>query len=116
MALMLDARVPVRLGTWGDVVPGDAVLVEGGAPGRDGLPMVRFELAGSEHPAGCACCLPRSPAALALNHLFQARARGEVAFFRRVVAVTVSPEGGMAVSAAVREDPLTSGRFRPDTA
>jgi hypothetical protein len=33
-------------------------------------------------------------------------------FFRRVVAVTRSAEGDMAVWTALRGDPLTAGRFR----
>jgi len=108
----IDARVPVRFGETKEAAPDDALLVEG-VLGEDlGGRAAGFELAWSEHGAGCSCCTPRNPAAVALNRLFQARAKGEVLFFRRVVAVTQTPEAGLAVWAAVRGDPLTSGRFR----
>ena len=113
MPWTVDARVPVRLGAWADAQAGDAVLAEADGPAPDGVPVARFDAAG-EHAAGCACCVPRTAAALALDRLFQARARGEVPFFRRVLAVTATPEGDLAVWSALRLDPLTSGRYRPD--
>ena len=39
------------------------------------------------HAAGCACCAGRSPAAVALDRLFQARVRGACSWFDRVVAL-----------------------------
>lgn len=66
------------------------------------------------HPAGCSCCVPRSAAAAALTGLFLARARGEVPFFRRVVAAMDSGEGADAIRAALRDDPFVSARFRLD--
>jgi hypothetical protein len=111
MAWNVDARVPVVLGSLHDASPEDALLIEGpGGPNHAGA--VHFDLGSSEHGAGCTCCVPRSPVALALNALFQARAKGEVPFFRRVMALTRSSEGDMAVWAAVCSDPLTAGRFR----
>ena len=92
---------------------GDALLVEGDAR-VDFWPLPTAVRRSPAHAAGCACCVPRSPAALALDRLFQARAKGEVPFFRRVLAVTSTPEGDMAVWAALRTDPLVSGRFRLD--
>ncbi len=83
-----------------------------GKAGSAGGAHATFSVAEAPHPAGCACCLPRSEAAAALGRLFLARARGDVAFFRRVVAVTMTPQGEAAVRAAVAEDPLISGRFR----
>jgi len=108
----IDARVPVLFGATEEAGPDDALLVEG-VPGENlGGRAAGFELAPSEHGAGCSCCTPRNPAAVALNRLFQARAKGEAPFFRRVLAVTQTPEAALAVWAAVRSDPLSSGRFR----
>jgi hypothetical protein len=109
MGWSLDARVLVKLGRLEQAGPGDALLVEGDGPVGGGA---HFRPVASEHSAGCACCAPRSPAALALNALFQARAKGEGPFFRRVVAVTQTEAGRTAVWAAVSSDPLTAGRFR----
>ena len=113
MPWSLDARIPVHLGatTAGDA---DAFLVEGTArPATH--PAESFTSAGTGHAAGCVCCVARSPAGLALDRLSQRRARGEVAFFRRVIAVTTSPEGDMAVRSALRDDPVASARFRLGT-
>ncbi len=113
MAWTLDARVPVRLGSTADAAEGDALLLEEGAPDAPcGYPAERFAAAASGHAPGCACCVARSPAALALHRLFQARARGDIAFFRRILAITATPEGDMAVWSAVRADALVAGRFR----
>jgi hypothetical protein len=71
--------------------------------------------AGSErmsHAIGCACCTPRSAVAEALGRLLLARARGEVPWFTRVVAATVTPAGEAAVRAAVAQDPIAGARFR----
>jgi hypothetical protein len=112
MAWNLDARIPVRFGPLDQAGGDDALIVEGGPAPRTGAAAVAFELDGGGHPAGCACCVARSPAAQALYALFQARAKGEVPFFRRVLAVTRTPEGDLAVWSAVRNDPLAAGRFR----
>lgn len=109
MAWSVDARVAVRFGGVGDAGEGDALLVEGGVP--DGLTGEGFEVSVG-HVAGCACCVPQSAAAAALARLFQRRARGEVPFFRRVVAVTATEAGDMAVWAAIRSDAVASARFR----
>jgi len=110
MPWKIDARVPVRLGALAEAEPGDALLIEGETePGP--YPMAHFTAASAAGVPGCACCAPRSSAAFALNTLFQARATGRIPFFRRVLAVTASPEGDMEVWAAVRSDPLISGRF-----
>jgi hypothetical protein len=76
-----------------------------------GTAIERFELSPG-HAPGCACCQPRSAAASGLDRLFQRRARGEIPFFRRVLAVTATAEGEMAVWTAIRSDPLVSARFR----
>ncbi len=97
MTLMFDARIPVVFGSSRGAQEGDAVLadVSGGAPGHD---------------AGCACCVARAPAAQALGHLFMQRARGEVAFFRRVLVDGRDAEA--AVRAALQSDPVAAARFR----
>ena len=105
-----DGRIPVLLAGREAVGPGDAVLLEGDGAFPAGV-AARFSAAGG-HGIGCACCVPRSDAARALARLFLARARGEVALFRRVVAVTASPAGQAAVTAAVTGDVLASARFR----
>ncbi len=90
--MFIDARVPVVFG----VLPGesDALLVpDGSAPG---------------HPAGCACCLARGPAAPAFDRLFLDRVRGAVPWFTRVVV----PQDDPAVRATVANDPVVSTRFR----
>lgn len=97
-----DARVPVLIGRAEDAGAGDAVLAEGGAAWGT--------LGG--HAADCACCAPRGAAASELAALFLARARGEVPFFRRVVAVPAGEAGAAAIRAALRDDPFVSGRFR----
>lgn len=112
MAWKIDGRVPVRFGALSEAGEGDAVLIEGDAAAPAGAASARFALGPSEHAPDCACCAPRGPASLALNQLFQARARGEVPFFRRVLAVTESADAEMAIWAALRADPLVSGRFR----
>ncbi len=98
MALMLDARVPVVFGSRLDAWPDDAVLQEG----LDAAP---------DHPAGCACCVARTPAAEALSRLFMQRARGESTFFRRVLVVC-DAAGQSAVRAALQSDPVVAARFR----
>ncbi|MCW3476830.1 hypothetical protein OL599_19875 [Rhodovastum sp. RN2-1] len=104
----MDARVPVVFGAVGDAGAGDALLIEGDAPAPAGRTAARFA-ATALHVAGCLCCLPRSAAGAALGALFLARARGEVPFFRRVVAVAADTD---AVRAALADDPLAAGRFR----
>ena len=48
----------------------------------------------------------------ALSRLFLARVRGEVAFFRQVIAVPADAAGREAIAAAMRDDPLLAGRYR----
>lgn len=117
MTLFMDARVPVRFAAPdqpGDQAgPEDALLIEGDAPAPPGHAMARFVLPEKPaHPIGCACCLPRGPVAEALTKLFLARVRGEVAFFRAVVALPASAAGAAAIRAALADDPLVSARFR----
>lgn len=98
MTLMFDARIPVVFGTSADVRDGDFVL----ADALNGV---------AGHDAGCACCVWRSPAAETLARLFLQRARGEVAFFSRVLAVGGSV-AEHAIRTAVQSDPVAAARFR----
>jgi hypothetical protein len=109
-----DDRVPVRLDNAMAAAPEDALLIEGVAPAPDGHAVARFRLLSrpSGHPPGCNCCAPRGPVAEALGRLFLARARGEVAWFRSVVAVVATPAGEAAVRAALADDQVSAGRFR----
>ena len=107
-----DARVPLRLGPPSAIVAGDAVLIEGAAPVPSGHPTARFTLPVTGHVTGCLCCLPRGPVAEALLRLFQARARGEVAFFRAVLAIAATPAGTASIRAALTEDVFVAARFR----
>ena len=126
-----DGRIGVRFGAASDAGPEDALLIEdvardaGEAPG-DGValmggaaPAARPALAQftapvriAAHPFGCMCCTQRGPVAEALGRLFLARARGELPWFRSVVAVTCSAAGADAVRAALTADVVTTARFR----
>ena len=111
-----DVRIWVRFGTVADAGPGEALLIEGQALAA-GPAVTRFvvpvRIGG--HAVGCSCCTPRGPVATALGGLFLARARGELPWFRSVVAVTHSAAGADAVRAALDEDVVTRARFRVDT-
>ncbi len=104
----IDARVPVVFGALSDAREDDALLIDGDAPAPERHVVVRLG-AEPSHVVGCVCCVPRSAAGSALAGLFLARGRGQVAFFRRVLAVT---EDAAAVRAAVDEDILASGWFK----
>lgn len=108
----MDARVPVCVGRPDTIAAGDAVLIEGTAHGPAGHPVARFTLPVTGHISGCACCLPRGPVAEALSRLFQARARGEIAFFRAVLAIPATAAGEVAIRAALTEDVFVAARFR----
>lgn len=107
--LRIDARVPVRFGSTLDIQNGDAMLTEGQTATL--CPSASFTASAGVHPAGCACCTPRSLAALALADLFTRRARGSVEF-RSVLAITSSEAGRAAVADALRFDPVASARYR----
>lgn len=118
MAWTLDARIPITLVSspeaMGAALAGRpaALLAEGDPPA--GAPAVTetFVPADAPHLVGCACCAGRAPAALALDRLFQARVRGQVGWFDRVVALATSPAGQAEIAAALREDALTLARYR----
>ncbi|MBN8890536.1 MAG: hypothetical protein BGP12_06300 [Rhodospirillales bacterium 70-18] len=112
MTLFVDARVPVVFGPAELAGPEDALLLEAGqaAPAGAGPAVAWLAARAASHAVGCACCVPRGAVATALGGLFLARARGEVGFFRRVVAAVSDPA---AVRSALAEDRLLAGRFRP---
>ena len=110
-----DPRIPVAFSDTDAAqtrYPATLWLVEAGALPPAQAPVAFFPSGGrGGHPGACPCCQPRAGAAAALGRLFQARARGEVAFFEglRVVA---SPAGEAAVRAALAEDRLVRARYR----
>jgi hypothetical protein len=110
MKWSIDARVPVVFGRLDEAGADDAVLIEGDAPAPGVAAVLRF-MPGTDsgHVAGCACCVPRGTLATLLGSSFLLRARGEVAFYRRVVAV-VADEAPL--RAVLADDPLVSSRFR----
>ena len=106
----MDARVPVVFGDIATAGPDDGLLIEGDTPAPPGRAVARFTPGPLRwHARGCACCAPRTAAAAAHGRLYLARARGEVPFFRRIVAVVNNPA---AVRAALSGDVLAAGRFR----
>jgi hypothetical protein len=110
-----DGRIGVRFGAASDAGPDEALLIEGTAPAEH-LAVARFvvPVRFATHPVGCACCAPRGPVAEALGRLFLARTRGELPWFRGVVAVMCSEAGADAVRAALVDDVVTAARFRAD--
>lgn len=111
--MRIDARVPVRVGELADAGAGDALLLPAGAPPLTGWPAEVMSGGAAGHVAGCACCQPRNAAAQALGALFLRRARGEIGWFRSVLAVVGPAEAAM-VRGALDADPLTLAYFRPD--
>jgi hypothetical protein len=120
MPWSLDARTPVAL--LPDSValaaalaagPPAAVLSAGGTPRpAGGVIHAAFDAAAATHPAACACCAGRSPAATALDQLFQARIRNACPWFDRVVALAETPADAEAIRAALAGDALAAARFR----
>jgi hypothetical protein len=108
-----DPRIAVRIAPAAEVGAaevGAAALIEGAGPTAGSV--AHYSLPATAHALGCACCLPRGPAAVALGRLFLARARGEAPLFDTVVAVTRTPAGEAAVRAALADDLVTRARFR----
>jgi hypothetical protein len=122
MTWSLDARIP--LVTVADAAALAAALAFGKpaavlaeAPPPDlpagAVALASFDLSGPAHVAGCACCAGRSPAAAALDRLFQARVRGQCGWFDRVVALAETEAARAELAAALRDDAVTAARFRP---
>lgn len=98
-----DDRILVIFGSAALAQSGDVVLLDRVATIPAGIVAARFSPQGSGalHAIGCICCGGRSPAAVALAGLFAARARGQVEFFRRVIA-------------DVRDEALVRGQLADD--
>jgi hypothetical protein len=122
MSWSLDARIPVRLLAPTDLAAAIsaasapfALLVPGALdviPGQAAA-VIRFAPDDLRHVAACACCAGRAPAAVGLDQLFQARIRGNCSWFARVLALAPDSATRQQVEAALRDDPLTTARFRP---
>lgn len=105
-----DARLPVYFTSISDAPSDAAVLAEVGEEVPTGRPVERFRAVTLGHPAGCACCGPRSHAAQALSRLFVARGRGTVPFFSSVWVVAGNA-GKHAVLDALARDPAVAAWF-----
>ena len=121
MPWTLDARIPLVI--LADVAALPALLAAGGpaallaeAPAlprpAGAVAAESFAPAMAAHPAACACCAGRSPAAAALDRLFQARVRGSVPWFERVVALASTEAGEAEIGATLIGDAVTAARFR----
>lgn len=126
--MLIDARIPVHFTTQAPAIgQADQVLLlpagepEGaGKPGdglvsRQGWTAVLRLPSGlapqvADHGSGCACCVVRPLQADPLTRLFQARARGEIGFFRSLVASLPEPEAD-SLRAALVSDPFLCSRF-----
>ncbi len=115
-----DARIPVRFVRH---VPPDAradqvlLLPEpaAGSKAQGGwLAVLRLPGEGASHRLShrgpCRCCAGRPAQAPTLTWLFQARARGEIGFFRGVVAQLPQPQEA-ALRAALASDLFLRSRF-----
>ena len=120
MAWTLDARIPLLVTEDAAALaaalaagPKAAVLAEAPVPT---LPVGAVALgsfdAAQSHALACAGCGGRSPAATALDRLFQARVRGQCPWFDRVVALAETEAARAAIAAALAGDAVTAARFR----
>ncbi|HZF75940.1 MAG TPA: hypothetical protein VE033_08925 [Acetobacteraceae bacterium] len=122
MTWSLDARIPVTLVADDAALlaalragPPAGLLVE--APPPPALPAGAVALASFDpllaaHAAACACCGGQSPAAAALDRLFQARVRGACPWYERIVALVETTDARAQVEDALRGDRLAVARFR----
>lgn len=115
---MSDSRIPVThlpspeaLADWLAQGGAAALLTDAAAEIAGPVATERFD-ARPLHRFGCACCAGRSAAAMALDRLFQARARGRSPWFDRVAVLAASPPAWAQVAAALAEDALTLARYR----
>lgn len=119
MAWRIDARIPVTVLPDAAALPGvlaggraAALLTDTAAPHHAGAVVTASFAAGGAHPAACGCCGGRSGAAVALDRLFQARARGTARWFDRVVVLAASEAARSDMRMALVADALTAARFR----
>lgn len=104
-ALAADPGRPAALLSVGPAIP--APPGAAAADSCDPTPAIR-------HAAACACCAGRPPAAVALDRLFQARARGRAPWFDRILALAPTAAARAALDEALDGDRLTLARFRRD--
>ena len=116
MAWSLDARIPVTI--LGSAEALAAALAQGRpaavlatGPVAGGVVQGRFA-ATPPHQPGCGCCTGRSPAALELDRLFQARIRNQCPWFDRVLALAEDAATVAAIQQALMADALTAARYR----
>ena len=121
MAWSLDARIGLQLvedeaGLAAALAKGPPAAVLRAGPAPEGLPEGAVAVQGfapvMPHQAGCACCGGRSPAAVALDLLFQARLRNRCRWFERVVALADTDPARTMLREALAADPVTAARFR----
>jgi hypothetical protein len=119
MAWSIDARIPVTLLPDPAALPAAladgraaALVAEGEAPPDSSAKATEAFTAGGAHAAACACCAGRSGAALALDRLFQARARGTARWFDRVLVLASSDAARAELAQALATDALTRARYR----
>jgi hypothetical protein len=121
MPWSLDARIPLTLVADEAALaaalasgPPAALVVEAPPPPLPpgAVALVSFDATTTAHAAGCACCAGRSPAAAALDRLFQARIRNACPWFDRVLALADTPEAADAIRDALARDALAAARFR----
>lgn len=120
MPWSLDARIPVSFVADEAALraalaagPPAAVLAQAPPPAAPGaVAVVSFDSTTTAHGAACPCCCGRSPAAAALDRLFQARVRNACPWFERVLALAEDAEAAADIRDALAQDPLASVRFR----
>jgi hypothetical protein len=121
MPWSLDARIPVSFVADEAALraalaagPPAAVLAQAPPPAAPGaVAVVSFDsTTTTAHGAACPCCCGRSPAAAALDRLFQARVRNACPWFERVLALAEDAEAAADIRDALAQDPLASVRFR----
>ena len=106
----MDTRIAVLFAAASAAIPPEtAVLTDSHVPMPGAVAVVRLATAAPTVFAACTCCAPRDQAARLLHQLFMARARGEVPFFRQVVAIVADPA---ALRMAVQRDVLVQARYR----
>lgn len=113
-----DARIPVTLLPGAEALAGwlaqggpAALLTDAAAPPPGPVATERFDPR-PLHRIGCVCCAGRSAAAVALDRLFQARARGRSPWFDRLAVIAGTSAGAAQIAAALHEDALALARFR----
>lgn len=114
-----DPRIPLTLlhspaetAAWIAGGAAAALLTDGAAPPSGAVATARFDPR-PLHRLGCACCAGRPDVAIALDRLFQDRARGRVAWFDRVGVLAGTPVGAAQVASVLEADAVTLARFRP---